>query len=140
MMKLNLDGIESIDIVIIGYTLKKKEKIFKFNSLIQRFFDMNEALKFELEAVEELNKVDPSLIYEIYYISSNQPIQPNNEDPKVRGQRYCPYCGQTNKLVDSKGYDMCPICHCSSNDYNFRNYNDLWNKNSKSRIRKVGKK
>lgn len=138
-MILNFDKVKSIDIVIVGYTFKKKDKVYKFNSLLQRFYNMNEALRFEHEALEVLKKVDPNLIYEVYYISPNKPLEPL-EDIKVRGKRYCPYCGQINKLVDNKGYDMCPICHCSSNDYNFKNYNDLWNNNRKSKTRKVSKK
>lgn len=138
-MILNFDKVKSIDIVIVGYTFKKKDKVYKFNSLLQRFYNMNEALRFEHEALEVLKKIDSNLIYEVYYISPNKPLEPL-EDVKIRGKRYCPYCGQINKLVDNKGYDMCPICHCSSNDYNFKNYNDLWNNNRKSKTRKVSKK
>lgn len=134
-MVLNFDNVKSIDIVIVGYTFKRKEKVYKFNSLLQRFYDANEASWFEYELMEKLPKIDPKLNYEVYYVSSNIPIEPT-EDIKVKGKRYCPYCGQINKLIDNKGYEICPICHCSSNDYEFRNYNDLWNKSNKKRTRK----
>lgn len=137
-MILNFDNANSIDIVIVGYTIKKKDRIYKFNSLIQRFYNMNQALRFEYEMLEELKKIDSRLTYEVYYISPNKPIKPTG-DIKVRGKRYCPYCGQIEKLLNNNGYDMCPICHCSSNDYNFKNYNDAWNKGTSSRTRRKSK-
>ena len=132
-MKLNFSHTPSANIILIGYRMKKKEKVVIYNSLIQSFRNPADAMKFEVEALNELRQ-DNSLTYESYMVSTNKPIEPT-EEKIPKGKSYCPYCGQTNKLVTDKitGVEICPICHCSSNDYTFKNYNGLWNKKNKSK-------
>jgi hypothetical protein len=134
-MVINLTNVNYIGIVIASHHykgVKNPRKIYAFNSRLQLFYSYKEAAKFELEVLNKLNEVDHKNIHQVYYVSSTRSIAPP-DDLNAGDRYYCPYCGEVNYLDTNPitGYKLCPICHCSIADYDFKKYNALWHKDSK---------
>lgn len=132
MVNINLTELDKkIEVVIVGYNIKGKknpQKVYHFTSRVQVFYKPSEASKFVVEALNELRSLDPTLIYEAYYVSPKA-VKPQ-EGSQLGGKYYCPYCSQINYLVinNNTGYQVCPICGYSMSDFYFKKYNNLWNK------------
>lgn len=133
-MKVNLSNVKRIGLVIVSYKwkgVKKPTKVITFNSRLQVFYSYKEATLFELAIINKLREIEPKEIHECYYVSLEP--SPPPEDLDFKGLYYCPYCGQLNfvSVDNTTGYKVCPICHCSMNDYHFMNYNNLWHNDKK---------
>lgn len=93
-----------------------------------KFDSYEDAVKSYDELVEVLGKTaDVSLV-------SHQPIPPDaslkpKKVPKGKHLTWCPYCGQWRIFKSNRlGYQACPVCTMTDNDFHVRQHNRLWGK------------